>query len=289
MKYDLTDYKTIKALCESYDFYLSKRKGQNFLTNPSICPAMAKHSGAGVGVGILEIGPGLGVLTAELAKTAEKVVTIELDERLRPILNKTLSEFNNIEIVFGDALKLDISRLIQQHFENLKVSVCANLPYYITSPIIMRLLESRLPIDSITVMVQKEAADRLCAEPGSRASGAITHAVRYYSRPEILFDVSRESFFPSPNVDSSVIKFNILNTPPVSVRDEALFFRIVKSAFSQRRKTILNSLSAGLGVSKELISKLLSQADIPLSERAEKLRMEDFARLSELFIESQHE
>ena len=197
----LSDQKNIRKILEAGGFTFKKSLGQNFLIDPTVCPAMA-DAACDNETGVIEIGPGAGVLTAELAKRAKRVVSIELDERLRPVLAKTLAEFNNIELIFADAMKIDLKKVIADHFGDCKrVTVCANLPYYITSPIIMMLLESRLPIDSITVMVQKEAAERLCANVGSRQSGAVTVAVRYYAESEILFSVPRESFLPSPNVD----------------------------------------------------------------------------------------
>ncbi len=280
----LTDIGNIKELLSRHGFRFSKAMGQNFLVNPSICPRMAQACGAGSTTGVLEIGPGIGVLTCELAGLAKKVVSIELDKRLLPILNETLSEFSNVSIINADILEVDLRRLLKEEFSGMPVDVCANLPYYITSPVIMKLLEERLPIRSITVMVQKEAAERICALPGTREAGAVSLAVRYYAEPQLLFRVSRGSFLPSPNVDSAVIRLHLRNTPPGHVEDEAYFFRVIKSAFGQRRKTLLNSLSAGLTLPKALISELLSQARLPAQSRAEQLTMEDFIRLSNLLF-----
>ncbi len=277
---ELTNPTTIKEVLTKNGFSFKKSLGQNFLINPTVCPKMAESAVANGETAIFEIGPGIGVLTAELAKKAEKVVAIELDERLRPVLPETLAEFDNIEIIFGDAMKLDIAEIIRTRFEGHKVAVCANLPYYITSPIIMMLLESRLPISSITVMVQKEAADRICAKIGSRESGAVTVAVGYYSKAKTLFNVSRGSFMPAPNVDSAVIRLDILENPPFDVGDEKLFFKFIKSAFAQRRKTLVNAVSSGMNISKEDIKQVLLSAGLSETVRAESLSMEQLATVS---------
>ncbi len=275
----LSDIGTIKELLSRHGFSFSKALGQNFLVNPSVCPRMAESSGAGPGVGVLEIGPGIGVLTQELCQLADKVVAVELDKRLLPVLGETLAEFDNIRIVNADVLKLDLNRLIAEEFDGLEVVVCANLPYYITSPVIMKLLEDRLPVKAITVMVQKEAARRICAPVGSRESGAVTVSVNYYAEPELLFHVSAGSFMPAPKVDSAVIRLDILQEPPVDC-DRAAFFRVVKAAFSQRRKVIANSLSAGLGISKADAAALLEQAGVAPNARAEQLSLQDFAAIA---------
>ena len=275
----LSDIGTIKELLSRHGFSFSKALGQNFLVNPSVCPRMAESCGAGQGVGVLEIGPGIGVLTQELCQLADKVVAVELDKRLLPVLGETLAEFDNIRIVNADVLKLDLNRLIAEEFDGLEVVVCANLPYYITSPVIMKLLEDRLPVKAITVMVQKEAAQRICAPVGSRESGAVTVSVNYYAEPELLFHVSAGSFMPAPKVDSAVIRLNILQEPPVDC-DRAAFFRVVKAAFSQRRKVIANSLSAGLGISKADAAALLEQAGVAPNARAEQLSLQDFAAIA---------
>ncbi|MEE0953251.1 MAG: 16S rRNA (adenine(1518)-N(6)/adenine(1519)-N(6))-dimethyltransferase RsmA [Ruminococcus sp.] len=275
----LSDIGTIKELLSRHGFSFSKALGQNFLVNPSVCPRMAESCGAGPGVGVLEIGPGIGVLTQELCQLADKVVAVELDKRLLPVLGETLAEFDNIRIVNADVLKLDLNRLIAEEFDGLEVVVCANLPYYITSPVIMKLLEDRLPIKAITVMVQKEAAQRICAPVGSRESGAVTVSVNYYAEPELLFHVSAGSFMPAPKVDSAVMRLKVLQKPPVDC-DAAAFFRTVKAAFSQRRKVIANSLSAGLGMSKADAAALLEQAGVAPNARAEQLSLQDFAAIA---------
>lgn len=277
---NLSNISVIRDVLSRHGFSFSKGLGQNFLINPTVCPRMAEMGNAKPGWGIIEIGAGVGVLTAELARRADKVVCIEIDSRLLPVLDETLAEFDNIKIVNEDVLKVDLHRLIEQEFAGMPVAVCANLPYYITSPIIMNLLEAHLPIASLTVMVQKEAAARLCAEPGSREVGAVSIAVRYYSDPKILFRVSRGSFLPAPDVDSTVIRLDVRDHPPVEVGSEEQFFKVVRAAFSQRRKTLPNTLSAGLGIPKAQAIEMLEKAGIPTNLRAEQLTLDQFALLS---------
>lgn len=277
---DLSDIATVRSVLRRHGFHFSRSLGQNFLINPEVCPRMAEECGAGPGVGVLEIGPGVGVLTTALAACAEKVVSVELDRKLLPVLGETLADFSNIKIVSGDVMKLDLNELIRAEFSGLHVSVCANLPYYITSPVLLRLLEERLPIDSITVMVQKEAAERFCAPPGSRACGAVSAAVRYYAEPELLFGVGRESFLPPPKVDSAVMRLNVRGELPGFVKDERNFFALVRAAFGQRRKTVLNSVTAGLPFSREQVASALNRTGIVQNARAEQLSMEQLASLS---------
>ncbi len=278
--YELWNPKTIRELLSNNGFTFKKSLGQNFLINPNVCPQMAEYAVEDGTEGVIEIGTGVGILTTELAKVAKKVVAIELDERLKPVLDKTLSDFSNVKVVFADVCKIDLSELIEKEFKGKKVSICANLPYYITSPIIMMLLESKLPVNSITVMVQKEAADRICAEVGSRQAGAVTVAVNYYSSAETLFNVSRGSFLPSPNVDSTVIRLNIKPEPPIQVKSEKQFFKFVKSAFSQRRKTLVNSVSSTMGVSKDIMNSALETCGIDKSIRAEKLTLDELCNVA---------
>lgn len=277
---ELSNIGTIKDILGRHGFTFSKSLGQNFLINPSVCPKMAEQSGAKKGVGVIEVGPGIGVLTCQLAERADRVVAIELDKRLLPVLDETLAEYDNIRIINDDILKIDLKKLIETELSGMEVVVCANLPYYITSPVIMKLLEDRLPINALTVMVQKEAAQRICAEVGTRQSGAVTVAVNYYAKPQILFGVSAGSFMPAPKVDSAVIRLDILKEPCVQVEDEELFFRVVKAAFSQRRKTLPNSLSAGLQISKLTVTNALKRANVPVNYRAEQLTMEQLAKIS---------
>ena len=278
---NLSDPNVIKDVMTRHGFSFSKSLGQNFIIDPDVCPRIAEESGIDKDTGVIEIGAGIGVLTAELAKRANKVVCVELDKRLLPVLKETLCEFENITVINADVLQVDLHKLIEEHFGGMKVAVCANLPYYITSPIIMTLLESRLPIESITVMVQREAADRLCAEVGSRDAGAVTVAVDYYAKAQKLFNVSRGAFMPSPNVDSAVIRLELRGEPPVKVDDEKKFFRLVKSAFGQRRKTASNSISAGMGIPKDEVAAALERAGFDKSVRAESFTMEDFCRVCE--------
>lgn len=278
---NLTNISVIKSLFERHGFSFSKTLGQNFLVNPSVCPKIAELGNAGKGFGIIEIGTGVGVLTHELALRADKVDAIEIDSRLIPILNETLAEHKNIKIINDDVMNVDLRKLIEDDFAGLDCAVCANLPYYITSPIIMMLLESRLPIRSVTVMVQKEAAVRLCAELGTRDVGAVSVCVRYFSEPEILFNVSRGSFMPPPNVDSCVIRLNIREKTPDGVTDEKRFFRVVRGAFSQRRKTLANSLSSALGIDKQEITQVIESVGLPSNIRPEQLKMEDFIAVAE--------
>lgn len=280
----LTDRGFIRELLERHGFTFSKSLGQNFLINPSVCPRMAEAAVQGDDVGVLEIGPGIGVLTNELLKRASKVVAVELDKRLLPVLDETLAEYDNLKVINADVMKLDLHRLIDDEFGSMEVAVCANLPYYITSPIIMKLLEDRLPVSSITVMVQKEAAVRLCAEPGSRDSSAITAAVRYYCDPELLFHVSAGSFMPAPKVDSAVIRLS-LREPSVHPRDEALLFRVIRGAFAQRRKTVLNSLSSSLSLDKGELSDILCKAGVDPGARAERLTLQNFSDISDAVYE----
>ena len=276
----LSDISTIRAVMEKNGFSFSKALGQNFLINPSVCPRMAALSGAADCAGAVEVGTGIGVLTWELSQVAKKVVSVELDKRLLPVLGETLADCGNVKIVNADVMKLDLRRMIEEEFGGGQVAVCANLPYYITSPVIMRLLEERLPITSITVMVQKEAAERLCAHPGERACGAVSAAVWYYAEPEILFGVSRGSFMPAPNVDYAVIRLRIRKAPAVDIADEKFFFRVVKAAFAQRRKTAVNSIANTLGKNKQAVTAAFEAAGVPLNARAEALTLEDFASLA---------
>lgn len=277
---NLSDINTVKKILSENGFSFKKSLGQNFLIDSSVCPAMAENA-ADQNTGILEIGPGIGVLTAECAAVAKRVVSVELDERLKPVLSKTLAEFDNCEVVFGDALKMDLNALIKEKFFDCqKVAVCANLPYYITSPLIIKLLESRLCVDNITVMVQKEAAVRLCAKVGTRDAGAVSAYVSYFAEPEILFEVDRESFVPSPNVDSAVIRLNIRKEPPVKVNGEDGFFTFVKACFAQRRKTLLNSVCNTLKVDKEKVRQTLTELGINEAVRSEALTL---AQLAEIY------
>ncbi len=285
--YTLTDISTIKKVMGENGVTFSKGLGQNFLVNPTVCPRMAdavRESTDGQ-IGVLEIGAGVGVLTKELLERCDKVVCVELDTRLFPVLDDTLSGYDNLTLINADILKVDLEKVIEEHFEGMEIFVCANLPYYITSPVIMRLLEEKLPFKKIIVMVQKEAGDRLCAKVGTRESGAVTVAVNYYAKARKLFDVSRGSFMPSPNVDSCVIELDLTQKGDYKVKDEKLFFKMIKSAFAQRRKTILNSISSGMGIDKAKLSQAIENAGLSQTARAEALTMEELTDLSNKIYE----
>lgn len=272
--------KDIKKELEKHGFSFKKSLGQNFLIDPTVCPRMAEAS-ADKTTGVLEIGPGAGVLTRELSRVAKRVVSVELDRRLQPVLEKVLDGCDNAKVIFNDIMKVDIHSIIAEEFSDCeKISVCANLPYYITSPILMMLLENKYPIDNITVMIQKEAADRICAKVGSREAGAVTAAVSYYAEAYELFGVGRTSFIPQPNVDSCVIKLDVRKEPAIKIEDEKAFFKVVKACFAQRRKTLVNTVSNTLGVSKEEIKAALWEMGLQESVRGETLTMEQLAFFS---------
>lgn len=277
----LTDINVIKSVMARHGVTFKKSLGQNFLIDGAVCPAMAQEAvGENENIGVIEIGAGVGVLTKELLEKAKKVVCIELDERLFPILRETLACYDNLNLVHGDILKIDLHSLIRENFEGMDVVVCANLPYYITSPVIMRLLEENLPIKKIIVMVQKEAGERLTARVGSRDAGAVTVAVKYYADAKKVFDVPRSSFMPSPSVDSCVISLDLTGKCEYDIDDVPFFFKTVKAAFGQRRKTLLNSLSNGLGIEKSKIAEAMNNVCVPENIRAEALTMENFAEIS---------
>lgn len=286
MDYNLCSYNELKKLLIPYGFNFSKALGQNFIIDSNVCPSMVEMLGADKETGVVEVGPGVGVLTKELCKAAKRVVAIELDERLYPVLAKTLEDYDNFELVKGDVMKLDLKELIEEKFSDCSVvKVCANLPYYITSPVIMSLLESELPITEIEVMVQREAAERLCAEVGSRNAGAVSVAVEHYGESEILFNVGRECFLPSPKVDSSVIKITLHKEPRYDVKNEKRFFSLVRAAFAQRRKTLVNSISNTMGISKTKIIEALESMGHNANVRAEQLKMEELVSLSDLLFD----
>ncbi|MGN0678324.1 MAG: 16S rRNA (adenine(1518)-N(6)/adenine(1519)-N(6))-dimethyltransferase RsmA [Oscillospiraceae bacterium] len=276
----LTDIGEIKRLFSLAGFSFNKSLGQNFLINPSVCPKIAEMGGCGSGVCAIEIGTGVGVLTRELAQRCDKVVAVEIDEKLKPILAETLADCPNTEVIFGDVMQTDLAALIADKFGGKETVICANLPYYITSPIIMRVLESRLPIKSLTVMVQKEAADRICAAPGTRECGAISYAVRYFSEPKLLFKVGRGSFMPAPNVDSAVIRLDIKGEKKLPDNEEQMMFRLIRAGFSQRRKQLVNPLSAELKISKAEVAELFGKVGIKPTARAEELLLEDYEKLA---------
>ena len=277
----LTDLSTIRSLCDRYGFSLSKGFGQNFIINPGVCPRIAESAGIGPDWGVLEIGPGIGVLTEQLAKRAAKVVSVEIDRRLFPLLDETLAGYGNVKIVEGDVLKVDLRALIRQEFAGRPVAVCANLPYYITSPILMRLLEEKLPIRNITVMVQREAAQRLCAAPGTREAGAISYAVAYYAEPRQLFTVQPGSFYPAPKVTSAVIRLDVRSRPPIDLPagQEPAYFALIRAAFSQRRKTAANAIANGLHLPKGKVLEAMAAVGLDPRTRPEQLDLSAYGAL----------
>ena len=280
MSENLTSIKRLNEILKEENFSFKKSLGQNFLTDKTVCPRMALAS-ADCDTGVLEIGPGAGVLTLELSKVAKRVVSLEIDKTLEPVLKKTVGDIKNVKVIFNDVLKTDIKKLIAEEFADCKrVCVCANLPYYITSKIIMQILRSGANISSVTVMVQKEVADRICAKVGSSEAGLFTAEVNYYAVPEFLFKVPKGSFLPSPKVDSAVIRLNVLSKPPVKVDNEEFFWKLLSACFAQRRKTLLNSLSNVMGIDKNLLRQALIDSGYPETVRGEALNLEALANLS---------
>lgn len=269
-------YEETKYIMKKYNISANKGLGQNFLIDDAIVNEIIEKSNISKDDLIIEIGPGLGTLTKPLLEKAQKVICIELDDRMIKILSERFMLYNNLQIIHDDVLKVNLKEIIKGY---KSVKVVANLPYYITTPIIMKLLEDRLNIDTITVMVQKEVAERLCSNTGENSAGAITHAIRYYTLPEILINVPNTSFIPAPEVESSVIKFNVLKEPSIKVIDEKLLFKIIKNAYMQRRKTLTNALSNIL--SKEETQDLLEKLGIDSKIRGEKLTLEQFAKISD--------
>lgn len=278
---NLTSPKQIAALLEQFGFSFSKSLGQNFLINAAIPVKIAEQANLSDETTVLEIGPGIGCLTRELAIRAKKVIAVEIDQRLLPVLDYTLSDCSNVQVIHSDILDVDICGLFDPQE---RVVVCANLPYYVTTPILMYLLESRARLESITVMVQKEVAQRICSAAGGKEYGAVSAAIRYYTEPKMLFGVSRGSFMPAPNVDSAVIRLDRRAEKP-SVRDEKMLFGVIRSGFSQRRKTFVNSVSSGLGIEKNRVESLLQELGLDPAIRAEKLSIEDFCRISDRLSE----
>ena len=276
---NLTSIKTIHEIQSRFNFEFKKGLGQNFLTDQSVIDEIAAV--AEVEDGVIEIGPGFGVLTQALAKRAPKVVALELDKRLPEVLAYTLSEFDNVKVINEDALRVDMVKLINEEFDGKQVSIAANLPYYITTPIITSLVENRLPIKAITVMVQKEVAERLCAKEGTKDYGAISVMCAYYTKPEMVCIVPAHSFVPAPKVDSAVIKLNICDTPNVECKNEKMFFKTVKAGFSQRRKTLSNCVSSFFGIEKSTASDALESVGIDPRRRGETLSLEEYARLAD--------
>lgn len=271
----------IKRIASKYGFVFKKGLGQNFLSSQSVLEDIAMASEI-ENEGVIEIGPGFGVLTNELAKRAKKVVALEIDDRLIPVLADTLGEYDNVKVINQDVLKTDMKKLIDDEFDGEKVSVAANLPYYITTPIITALIEGGLPLKNLVVMVQKEVADRIIATPGTKNYGAISVLCQYYTDPELVCTVGANMFVPPPKVDSAVVKMAFRNTPAVSIKDEKIFFKTVKAAFSQRRKTLLNCLVSNFPHTKAELTELMESVGIEPTRRGETLSLEEFARLSDI-------
>lgn len=274
-----------KAILEKYGFSFKKSLGQNFLIDTNILNRIVDHAGLTKESGAIEIGPGIGALTEQLAKNCQKVVAFEIDQRLIPILKDTLSPYPHVKVIHEDVLKADVLSVMESEFKEIDdVMVVANLPYYVTTPIIMKLLEDQLPIRGIVCMLQKEVADRISAKPGTKEYGSLSIAVQYYTMAEIVMIVPKTVFVPQPNVDSAVIRLTRRQTPIVDVKDEAFFFQVTRASFAQRRKTLLNNLQSGLKngkEKKELILSILEEVQIEPSRRGETLSIEEFARLSD--------
>lgn len=273
-----------KYILKKYNIKANKRLGQNFLINDNVIQEIVNVADISTEDLLIEIGPGLGTLTSKLLEKAGKVIAVELDENMIKILEARFNLYDNFILINEDILKIDLKKLIEENLNDLKnVKIVANLPYYITTPIIMKLLEDRLNINSITVMVQKEVADRIAEKPGDKLSGAITYSVNYYAIPEKVTLVGKESFIPSPEIDSEVIKLNIRKIPPVKVNNEGMFFKLIKASFMQRRKTLLNALTnSGLITNKEKLKQVLEEMNLDLNIRGEKLTLEQYAKLANL-------
>ncbi|NHN35089.1 16S rRNA (adenine(1518)-N(6)/adenine(1519)-N(6))-dimethyltransferase RsmA [Paenibacillus agricola] len=280
---DIASPKKTNDLLKKHHLVLKKSLGQNFLVDPNILQKIVGAADLDATKGVLEIGPGIGALTQQLSKAAGKVIAIEIDQRLLPLLKETLAPYPHATVVHGDILKVELQALFQEHFsEYAQVSVVANLPYYITTPIIMKLLEEKLPLEYIVVMIQKEVASRMSASPGGKEYGSLSIAVQYYCEPEVVTIVPRTVFIPQPNVDSAVMRLKVRSKPAVEVEDEAFFFDVVQASFVQRRKTIFNNLAVRYFTkeTKGQLEGILQEAGIEPARRGETLSMEEYARLS---------
>lgn len=281
---DLTSPRVIKDIAERFGFSFSKGLGQNFLLDESVLDKIVEA--ADIEDGVLEVGPGFGVLTKRLCETGKKVVSVEIDRRLMPVLDYTLAEFDNVKIIEKDILKTDVGELISAEFGGGKISVAANLPYYITTPIITKLIEEKLPLKNIVVMVQREVAERIVAKPGKKDYGAISVLCQYYTNPKIVTIVPAGSFYPAPKVDSAVLCMEVCREPNVKTKDEALFFKVVKAAFAQRRKTLLNCLASGFSCDKAALTEILESVNIASNVRGEKLGLSEFAKIADAFFDA---
>ncbi|MBQ5712118.1 MAG: ribosomal RNA small subunit methyltransferase A [Oscillospiraceae bacterium] len=277
---DVTDIHVMKPLLAEHGFHFSKAKGQNFLTARWVPESIAEDAGVDRSCGVLEVGPGIGPLTQQLALRAGKVCAVELDRRLEPLLRKTVGEFENLEILWDDVLKLDVKALVAEKFEGLRPMACANLPYYITSPILTALLEAEC-FDSVTVMVQKEVAQRICAQPGSADYSAFTVFCQYYAEPQILFDVPAGCFLPQPKVTSAVVHLKVRKELPWDIRDKDIFFRTVRASFAMRRKKLSNGLASGFSqLGKAGAAEVIAACGFDENVRGETLGIPEFARLA---------
>ena len=275
-----------KRIVESHGFKFSKSLGQNFLIDSNVVDNIVEGAQIGPDDYVIEVGPGIGTLTREISKRAKNVIAVEIDKNLIPILGKTLSDLENVELINEDILKMDIKKVIDEKFEGKRVKLIANLPYYITTPIVMRFIEEEIPVSSIVVMIQKEVADRMNASPSTKEYGSLSVAVQYYCETEIVTNVPKTVFIPQPKVDSTVIRLDVLENPRIKVMDKKLFFKVVKGAFSKRRKTILNCLgSYDMGMPKEDIKRILQSAGIDPVRRGETLSIDEFATLANEFYE----
>ena len=276
---DLCDRREIQTLLERHGFHFSKAMGQNFLIESWVPRDIADSCGADEGTGVLEIGPGIGPLTQQLARRAGKVVSVELDARLYPVLRETMRGADNFTLIEGDAMRLDFAQVVQEHFAGLRPILCANLPYNITTPVLTKCVESRC-FDSLTVLIQKEVAQRICAEAGTAEYGAFTVLMQYYTAPQMLFTVPASCFLPAPKVTSAVIHCSVRKTPPVEVVSESALWRTVKAGFALRRKTLVNSLQTGYQLPKERLAEIVTDCGLSPTVRGERLTLEDFARLT---------
>lgn len=278
---DLCNLNDIRDLLARHGFHFSKAKGQNFLIQDWVPRRIAEEAGVNGSCGVLEVGPGIGPLTEQLCRRAGKVVAVEVDQKLRPVLRETMAAYDNLELIFADVLKQDIPALVQEKFSGLRPMACANLPYYITSDILAALLEARC-FQSVTVMVQKEVAQRICAAPGSAAYSAFTVFCQYHAEPSILFDVPPDCFLPQPKVTSAVLHLAVRQEPVCPVRDESLFFRVVRASFAQRRKTLVNGLASAFGqLSKAQLTEAVTACGFAPNVRGETLSIPDFAGLAD--------
>ena len=276
---DLCDRREIQTLLERHGFHFSKAMGQNFLIESWVPRDIADSCGADKSTGVLEIGPGIGPLTQQLARRAGKVVSVELDARLYPVLRETMRGADNFTLIEGDAMRLNFAQVVQEHFAGLRPILCANLPYNITTPVLTKCVESRC-FDSLTVLIQKEVAQRICAEAGTAEYGAFTVLMQYYTAPQMLFTVPASCFLPAPKVISAVIHCSVRKTPPVEVVSESALWRTVKAGFALRRKTLVNSLQTGYQLPKERLTEIVTACGLSPTVRGERLTLEDFARLS---------